>query len=97
MDTTIIGAIQDRNVLSFNYKGTVREVEPHTYGVNTAGHETLSCFQVAGGSKTGAPTDWKTFLISEMSGLSITSRGFSGPRPDFVRNAKTFSRIYAQL
>ena len=97
MDAAIIKAIQDRRVLSFNYRGSPREVEPHAYGVNTAGHETLSCYQISGSSKTGTPRDWKTLLVSEMSSVTTTGLNFSRPRPDYIRDSKMFARIYAQL
>lgn len=97
MDAAIIKAIQDRRILIFNYRGSPREVEPHAYGVNTVGHEALSCFQVAGSSSTGTPRDWKTLLVSEMSLLTMTDQTFPGPRPDYVRDSKMFTRIYAQL
>lgn len=97
MQTAIIDAIRERRVLSFVYRGSPREVEPHTYGINTAGHEALSCFQVSGSSRSGTAHEWKTLLVSEISSLAKTNRTFSGPRPEYVRDTKTFRQIFAQL
>lgn len=97
MNSVIVQAIQERRVLSFNYRGSPREVEPHAYGINTAGHEALSCFQVSGASNTGTPRDWKTLLISEMLFLAVPGQTFAGPRPEYVRDSKMFTRIYAHL
>ena len=97
MHTAIVEAIAERRVLSFIYRGSTREVEPHTYGINTAGHEALSCFQVSGTSRSGTPRDWKTLLVSEMGSLTMTGQRFPGPRPEYVRDSKTFRQIFAQL
>lgn len=97
MHNAIIEAIRERRVVSFVYRGSPREVEPHTYGINTAGHEALSCFQVSGASRSGTARDWKTLLISEMVALAKTGQAFPGPRPEYVRDSKTFRQIYAQL
>ena len=40
-------AIRDRQLLSFNYEGYGRLVEPHTYGVDSKGHPALRAFQVS--------------------------------------------------
>ena len=45
----IPSAIQNRNLLSFNYDGYSRTVEPHTYGIDGKGHHAIRAYQVAGG------------------------------------------------
>lgn len=97
MQTEIIEAIRERRVLRFMYRGTPREVEPHTYGINTAGHEALSCFQVSGASRSGTARDWKTLLVSEITALAKTDHLFLGPRVGYVRDTDTFRQIFAQL
>ena len=42
MNVVVCDAIRARRLLRFVYDGYERVVEPHLYGVNTAGHETLS-------------------------------------------------------
>lgn len=97
MNQVIIDAIENHRLLRVEYSGYSRLVEPHTYGVNTAGHEALSCYQVAGGSKSNAPQDWKVLLVREARAIAMTDTVFPGARRDYVRNTKTMRRIYAQL
>lgn len=97
MQTVIIDAIRERQDVGFVYRGSPREVEPHTYGINTAGHEALSCFQVSESSRSGIAYEWKSLLVSEISSLAKTNRTFPRPRPEYVRDSKTFRQIFAQL
>lgn len=90
MNRAIISAIQGQRTLTFNYHGERRTVEPHCYGLDTKGHEALRAFQR--GSK-----GWRLFHVSEIAGLVDVGEGFDGPRPDYKRNDKGMSRIYAQL
>lgn len=59
MHPTIIEAIQQRRALTVFYDGYTRMVEPHVYGINSAGHEAVSCYQIAGGSSSGKAEGWK--------------------------------------
>ena len=93
----IIDSIRLKLQLRVEYKGFHRIVEPHTYGVNDLNHSVLSCFQVAGGSKSNAPQGWKLLLVHEAHAISMTGTSFPGPRRDYVRNTSTMQRIYAQL
>jgi hypothetical protein len=42
-----------RNLLEFNYEGGIRLVEPHCYGITTAGSEGLRACQIDGYSSSG--------------------------------------------
>ena len=97
MNQTIIDAIKNRRILSLQYHGFNRLVEPHTYGINKVGHAVLSCYQVAGGSRSNAVPDWKLFLIRDALAISMTDTVFQGVRPGYKRDTKTMQRIYAQL
>lgn len=41
MNNQIIEAIENRNVIQFYYENELRVVEPHCYGMTTAGNEGL--------------------------------------------------------
>ena len=87
MNQIITQAIRERRCLRLHYDGFDRLVEPHTYGVNTAGHEAISAYQVAGGSVSKSKPTWREFLVSKARSISLANEVFTG----------TFSRIYAQL
>lgn len=93
MDDLIIQAITERRILSFSYKGTTRQVEPHTYGNRHDGRDALCAWQVTGGSGT----DFRLFFVGEMSALSIERETFEASREDYQRGDSRFSHIYAEI
>ncbi|TPN63529.1 WYL domain-containing protein [Mesorhizobium sp. B1-1-1] len=93
MERTICDAIRSRSIISFNYKGKGRRVEPHTLGYDSKGHLALCGWQLSGGSGQ----DWRDFHLSGMSQLVITTEKFSGPRNGYKRDDKTMSRVLCQL
>jgi hypothetical protein len=97
MNTIITNAINNQTVLALTYKDIAREVEPHAYGRGTSGNDLLRCYQIAGGHTSDKPHSWELLIIDEISGLSDTGRAFGGARPEYKRNDKAMSTIYAQL
>jgi len=97
MHNTIINAITNKTVLALTYKGIIREVEPHAYGRGTSGNDLLRCYQVAGGHTSEKPHTWDLLLTNEISELSDTGCPFASARPDYRRDDKAMSTIYAQL
>lgn len=91
--SNIIEAIEEKRLLTFSYKGSLRSVEPHTLGVDTKGHETLCAWQLSGGSGVG----FRDFHAAEMSNVQVSELEFSGPRQGYKRGDSSMSRIYAQL
>lgn len=77
MYRTIIEAIKQRRVLNVFYDGHNRSVEPHIYGINSAGHEAVSCYQVGGGSASGNPEGWKMLLTSKLDRADLTNEIFT--------------------
>jgi hypothetical protein len=97
MHDTIVKAIENQTVLALTYKGIAREVEPHAYGRGTSGNDLLRCYQVAGGHTSDKPHTWDLLIVNEISALSDTGCKFAGARPEYRRNDKAMSTIYAQL
>lgn len=89
----ICGAIKDRAVISFHYKGRLRTVEPHLLGIDSDGDQTLSAWQLTGGSGQG----WRDFHIARISGLAKTGAQFAGARQGYNPNDSTLSRIVCRL
>lgn len=96
MDTLIINAIKNQNVIEFYYEGELRIVEPHCYGETTAGNEGLRAFQVGGYSSSGK-LGWKMYDIGKADDITNTGDSFDGPRPGYSRGDKGMSRIYAEI
>jgi hypothetical protein len=98
MRDQICHAIKIGYALRIEYKGTVREIEPHCYGVSAKGKEVLRAYQTAGPSSSGEIQGWKLFDVDEISSIhSLTGSAFS-PRPGYKRgDAVCAQRIYCEL
>ena len=86
-------AIAKRLIVAFSYQGRIRTVEPHIVGYDSDDDLTLSAWQLSGGSGIG----WRDFHISKLSGLSITDRTFSAPRPGYNPQDSTLQGIVCRL
>lgn len=95
--SVIVNAIARRSTLVLTYQGVRREVEPHVYGRGTMGGDLLRCFQIAGGQASMRPSSWVLLVVDQISGLAESGRTFAGARPDYRRDDKDMSSIYAQL
>ena len=93
----ICDAINGKNLISLQYDGYSRVVEPHTYGTKSDGRLALRAYQVRGGSESGEYVGWKIFFRDEMVGITVLSESFSGARPKYKRRDSFFSTIYCEL
>lgn len=96
MNQKIVHAIENQNVIEFYYDGELRVVEPHCYGVTTAGNEGMRAFQIDGYSSTGK-FGWKMYDLGKADDINVTESQFEGPRPGYQSGDKGMSRIYAEL
>lgn len=96
MNQNIVDAIENQNVLEFYYEGELRVVEPHCYGLTTAGNEGLRVYQIGGYSSSGK-LGWKMYSLDKANRITNTNDEFDGPRPGYQSGDKGMSRIYAEL
>ena len=97
MNSEIVQAVSQRQLLQLNYDGFVRTVEPHAYGVSARGHEVMRVWQTSGGSAKGEPVGWKLLRLDEARGVTAPPERFQGPRPGYKRGDRAMERIYAEL
>lgn len=97
MNVIICNAIRARRLLRFTYEGYERVVEPHTYGVNTAGHEAVRGWLVGGWSSSTAEPGWRMFLVSEMRDVAALAEAFDGPREQYNAEDRGFETVYCRL
>src|SRR5689334_20079935 len=90
-------AIAKKRLIRFTYKDLVRVVEPHLLGLNKADHLELCAFLVRGFTKSDQRPFWRTYLIEEMTMLTILDETFPGPRKGYNPNDKRMQRIYCRL
>ena len=97
MNNIIVTAIKEKKCLSFTYEGYPRVVEPHCYGLTTAGNEALRCYQVRGGSSSGKVPDWKMMTTDNITGLTLSQDVFLKPRDGYKKGDKGMSTIFCEL
>ncbi len=90
-------AIYKRRLLKLRYHGYLRLVEPHAYGLDSAGDAVLVCFQVGGAGLSDAVADWKKLKLYEAVSVVETADTFLHPRSGYVRNDPSFHALFAQL
>ncbi len=96
MDSDIVNAIQNQNLIEFYYDGGNRTVEPHCYGITKAGNEGLRAYQVDGYSSSGK-MGWKMFDLDKARSIQILDETFSGARQGYKKGDKGMSSIFEEL
>jgi predicted DNA-binding transcriptional regulator YafY len=97
MNTKLITAIENMNLLEFNYKGHKRIVEPHAYGITTKSNEILRAYQTDGTSDSGKVPDWRLFSVNKIEGLRILDETFTKPRYGYKVGDSAMAEIYCEL
>lgn len=96
MKQNIIEAIECLYVIEFYYEGKLRVVEPHCYGITTAGNEGLRAFQIEGYSSSGK-FGWKMYDLGKAINITLRDTNFKSSRPGYKKGDMGMSRIYAEL
>jgi len=96
MNNQIIEAIENRNVIQFYYENELRVVEPHCYGVTTAGNEGLRAFQIDGYSSSGK-MGWKMYDLGKAENIEILEDTFISPRQGYKKGDKGMDEIFLEL
>jgi hypothetical protein len=102
METTelrqqLCGAIARRSLVMFEYGDLIRVVEPHRFGINSAGHEMLSGWLRAGYSRSDPAGGWRNYLLSDVSALQVLDAPFAGTRPGYVAQDPRMREVFCQL
>ena len=94
MEQIIKTAIENKQLLSFTYKDKNRLVEPYTFGQSKQGKDTLSAFQIEGGSDETADMCWRQFPLREMKNLKLLDDTFENVREDYDPDNARLSFVY---
>ena len=92
----LCGAIQRRSLIMFEYGDLIRVVEPHRFGVNSAGHEMLSGWLRAGYSRSDPAGGWRNYLIHDISALQVLDAPFAGARPGYAHDPR-MREVFCEL
>lgn len=97
MNGTICEAIRTRRLLIFEYADLMRVVEPHLYGVNSAGHEALTAWLRPGNSRVDPGGGWRNYLVADMHHVQLLDESFESPRPGYNAHDPRPVRVYCAL
>jgi hypothetical protein len=97
VNSDILSAIKEKAVLTFEYDGKERVVEPQTYGISKKGKEVLRARQVGGGSLSGQSRVAKLFDIEKISALKKTRKHFSEALPEHNPSDSAMVEVFATL
>lgn len=90
----LIQAIQERIVISFEYDGFTRIVEPYVLGYHKGtGNLELRSYRVGGYSKSENEPPWRLFIVQNMRNVRLTDQPALSFRPGYNRNDSHMSRI----
>jgi hypothetical protein len=93
----LCAAIRRRSLVMFEYGDLIRVVEPHRFGVNSAGHEMLSGWLRAGYSRSDPAGGWRNYLLHDVSALQVLDAPFAGTRPGYVAHDPRMRQVYCEL
>lgn len=88
MEMTLSQAIHARAVVSFDYHGEHRMVEPYRLGRDRR-RLLLHGWQARKG--------WRSFAVAEMGSVEVTGHAFEEPREGYVRGDPRLERILAEV
>lgn len=97
MENIIKMAIENRQMLEFVYNDKRRVVEPYTFGCSHQGDDTLSAFQIEGGSNSSRDLGWRQFIIENIENLVLLDSKFYGVRDGYNPNDSRMSEIYITM
>ena len=97
MRPLICEAIRKRRLLMFGYGDSIRVVEPHLFGINSAGHEMLSAWLRPGHSRSDPDGGWRNYLTSEIVNLQLLDEAFDGPREGFNAADPRMREVFCRL
>jgi hypothetical protein len=93
----LCAAVRRRSLVMFEYGDLIRVVEPHRFGVNSAGHEMLSGWLRAGYSRSDPAGGWRNYLLSDVSALQVLDAPFAGTRPGYAAHDPRMREVYCEL
>lgn len=97
LQSEVVEAITVRQVIAFDYDGHPREVIPAAIGVSSTGKVVLRGYQIGGTSSSGTLPEWRLFSLAKVSGGRTTGQAFSANPPDYERDDRGMTTIFAQL
>lgn len=94
----ICEAIAKKKVISFDYEGGKRKVEPFLLGTHKdSGNEVLRAYFLSGHSASNEGPGWRLYLTGEMSNLTMEDETFTGVGEQYNPNDSAMSEIFCRI
>jgi len=93
----ICSAITRRSLVMFEYGDLIRVVEPHRFGVNSAGRLMLSGWLRAGYSRSDPSGGWRNYLLDEITAFQSLDAPFAGTRPGYAAHDQRMREVFCEL
>ena len=95
LKSTILKAIQNRNLLWVVYKGLAKVVEPYLLYESKSGDEILHGWQTSGEYDKSPPPDWCNLNLESINAATVLEDRYRQPHPHYNPNSKNFHRVIA--
>ena len=93
----ICSAITRRSLVMFEYGDLIRVVEPHRFGINSAGRPMLSGWLRAGYSRSDPAGGWRNYLLDEITAFQLLDAPFAGTRPGYAAHNQRMREVFCEL
>jgi hypothetical protein len=93
----ICSAITRRSLVMFEYGDLIRVVEPHRFGINSAGRPMLSGWLRAGYSRSDPSGGWRNYLLDEITAFQSLDAPFAGTRPGYSAHDQRMREVFCEL
>ena len=96
-NASICDAIYRMAIITFDYDGIPRVVEPHYYGLTSQARQAVRGYQTNWGGVRSSEPNWHLFALDKIDGLRVTSSRFGGTHtgynPDDMQMNGYFARV----
>ncbi len=86
-------AMLSNKALLIGYRGRKRTIEPHSIGTDKRGRIVLQCWQVDGGSESGACVGWKTIRLDDVESMHVSDMESGAPQKGFKSKGAGFDEV----
>jgi predicted DNA-binding transcriptional regulator YafY len=93
----ICHAIRARSLLSFDYRGKARTVEPHICGRDSAGDDLLTAWLVRGYSQSSQELGWRTYQLAQIQQLRVLDERFEAARAGFNPADSRYVKVHCMI
>ena len=97
MRSELCNAVDNREILIFEYEGELRQVHPYKVGKSTAGNDILSGYLDSGVSKSEHDPYLRLYRLDKIQNLEKSGDSFNGVEREYKRTDDRMKEIYCSV